>query len=302
MIADPWAIPSFNVEQTVTPTTGSNSIVRTTVQTQPKPTTAQSPTAGHSTAHSTLASIYTASPTETSTTSPSLADASSNGGSGGVSKGAAAGIAIATAVLGGAIAFLIAFMLFRRRRRPSSHRHSDSSTKLIMTTKGGEASYVQVPQAGPAPVLAAAAIPSSNRNSLNLSDLSKSSDFLAGMLPAAADESSVKTRVTALWNQVMQHVDDYYRDVHATLTPTMESDLRKFGDNTLDLLEELELSSQPTIAIKHALINYILNIVAPEAEEQSTLFPVEVAGLKQDERSSNSSGQYFLLQICLNKI
>ncbi|KAJ4297544.1 hypothetical protein N0V90_005436 [Kalmusia sp. IMI 367209] len=261
---------------------------------QPEQTTAPGRS---STRPSTVAATPTLTfdPTQTATRSgdvetavPTAAAASGGGGgSGGVSKGAAAGIAIATAIIGGAIAFFIAVMLFKRRRRPPAHGYSDSSTNFISSMKGEHPSYVQVSQTGPPPIVAAA-IPASKRNTLNLSDLSNSSDFLAGTLPPAADEQTVKNKVTTLFNQIQQHVDDFYRDIHATLTPSMENDLKKFGDGSVNLAEELELSSTPTIAIKHALVGYILGIVAPEADQQSTLFPVEVAGLKENERSADS--------------
>lgn len=229
------------------------------------------------------------------TEAPSLAAATGNdsgsGSSGGVSKGAVAGIAIGTAFVGATIAFLAAFLLFKRRRQVSKHGHSESSTNFL--TKGEQPSYVQVSQVGPPPILAAA-MPTSKR-SLDLSNLSHSSDFLAGVLPPAADGHMVKNRVNALFDQILQHVNDFYRDVHATLTPTMQNDLKKFGDSTVNLAEELEHSSTPTIAIKHALVGYILSIVAPEAEQQSTLFPAEVAGLRQNERSFESPGEIVLI-------
>ncbi|KAF1977709.1 hypothetical protein BU23DRAFT_550388 [Bimuria novae-zelandiae CBS 107.79] len=223
------------------------------------------------------------------TVSPGAAAAANNasGGSGRVSKGAVAGIAIATAVVGGAIAFIIAFLVFKRRSRVSGHGHSDSSTTFITTMKGEHPSYVQVSQTGPPPIVAAA-IPTSKRSS-DLSDLSHSSDFLAGVLPPGADEQTVRNRATALFSQIQQHVYDFYRDVHATLTPTMEADLRKFSGESVNLAEELEHSSMPTIAIKHALMLYVLGIVSPEADQQSTLFPSEVAGLKESERSVQSA-------------
>ncbi|KAL1606683.1 hypothetical protein SLS60_004090 [Paraconiothyrium brasiliense] len=224
--------------------------------------------------------------TDAASTVPSLvasaADGNGGSGGGGVSPGAVAGIGIATAIVGAAIAFFAAFMLFKRRR-PSKHGHSESSTNFI--TKGDQPSYVQVSQVGPPPILAAA-MPTSK--SIDLSDLSHSSDFLAGVLPPAADEQTVQNRVTALFGQILKHVDDFYRDVHATLTPTMQNDLKKFGDASMNLAQELEHSSFPTTAIKHALVGYVLHIVAPEAENQSTLFPTEVAGLRQNERSFES--------------
>lgn len=224
------------------------------------------------------------------TSAPAPASAVSGGsGSNGVSKGAAAGIAIATAIVGGAIAFFVAFMLFKRRKRPSAHSFENHSTDFLTSLKGGNSPYVQVSQVIAPPPVAAAAIP--RKRSLDLADLSNSSDFLAGILPPAADEQTVKDKVAALFSQVLQHVDNFYRDVQATLTPSMEVDLKKFGSESVNLAEILGLSSAPTVAIKHALMGYILSIVSPAAEPQSTLFPVEVAGLRDDERLTESPGQ-----------
>ncbi|KAL5449245.1 hypothetical protein PMIN07_009153 [Paraphaeosphaeria minitans] len=273
--------------------------VRTDDNTRPK---ANKPLESSSIRHTTVLFTTTSEPTIEPTTAvevsvPSVVAGTADGkngpgggGGGGVSPGAVAGIAIATAIVGAAIAFFAAFMLFKRRR-PSIHGHSESSTNFI--TKGEQPSYVQVSQLGPPPILAAA-IPPSNRG-VDLSDLSHSSDFLAGVLPPAADEHAVKSRVTAVFGQILQHVNDFYRDVHATLTPSMEHDLEKFGNSSVNLAEELDRSSMPTIAIKHALVGYLLSIVAPEAEQQSTLFPAEVAGLRQNERSFESPGQTSLL-------
>ncbi|KAL5385935.1 hypothetical protein DPSP01_004371 [Paraphaeosphaeria sporulosa] len=243
----------------------------------------------HVTVLATTVSGSTAEPTIAVETSvPSVAAGTANGnngsgGGGGMSPGAVAGIAVATAIVGAAIAFFAAFVLFKRRR-PSRHGHSESSTNFI--SKGEQPSYVQISQVGPPPVLAAAILPT-NRG-VDLSDLSHSSDFLAAVLPPAADEQAVKSRVTAVFGQILQHVNDFYRNVHATLTPSMGNDLKKFCDSSVNLAEELEHSSMPTIAIKHALVGYLLSIIAPEAEQQSTLFPAEVAGLRQDERSFES--------------
>ena len=222
------------------------------------------------------------------TAEPSLIPANISSGSGGLSKSAVAGISIATAVIGGAIAFVVAFMLFKRRGRQLGRKQSESTT-AFMPPKREHPAYVQVSQNIPPMMdVAAKSIPD---GSLDLSNLSHSSDFLAGVLPPGADEGTVRNGVVALFNQIHQHIDDFYRDVHATLTPTMENDLRKFGESSVDLADEFRHSSTPTLALKHALTVYVLGIVAPEADQQSTLFPAEVSGLKEDERSVQSSGK-----------
>lgn len=220
------------------------------------------------------------------TASP-LAAPTSSGGSKGISKGAVAGIAIATAIIGAAIAFFAAFILFKRRKRPTGHHSPYGSTPdLVAYSKvpKGHTPYVSVSQsAAPPPPIAAAAVPPPRRD-LDLATLANSSDFLAGVLPPAADESTVKNRVAALFNQVQQHVDNFYRDVHASITPTMEKDLARFGNEGASIAEMLQNSSMPTAVIKHTLAGYILNIVSAEGEDQSTLFPAELTGIRENEQ------------------
>ncbi|KAF2689580.1 hypothetical protein K458DRAFT_413851 [Lentithecium fluviatile CBS 122367] len=234
-----------------------------------------------------IIATQTATPggTAVESTSP-LPSVSSGGGSQGVSKGAVAGIAISTAIIGAAVALLAAFFFFKRRRHPSRHPYGDSTPDFDSHMNAKNAPYVQVSQTPvPPPVLAAV---SPAHRDLNLANLSNSSDFLAQVLPSAADEQTVKNKVAALFNQFQRHVDSYYRDVNATMTPSMESDLARFGTNLIEILEN---SSMPTVAIKHALAGYILSIVSSEAEDQATLFPAEITGLKANERSTDMSDQ-----------
>jgi hypothetical protein len=231
-----------------------------------------------------------------SETSSPLPNVSSAGGSQGVSKGAVAGIAISTAIIGAAIALFAAFFFLKRRRRSSGHPYRDFTPELGSHVNVKNTPYVQVSQSSSIPPVHATAVTSEKRD-VDLANLHNSSDFLAGLLAPAADEQSVRSKVAGLFKRFQDHVDSYYRDVHATMTPSMESDLARFGG---DLIEILENSSMPTVAIKHALAGYILSIVSPEAEDQATLFPAEIAGLKANERSSDagtSSTTYFSLDM-----
>lgn len=250
----------------------------------------------------TTPATHSAAPTATMTAVPSSDAAKTIGsstGSKGMSNGAVAGIAIGMLIIGAALAFLAAFLLFKRRKRPSSHPYGESTPELVSPLKGKGTPYVEVSQnAVPAPVLSTPVAPT--KRGLDLTNLANSSDFLAAVLPPAADEQMVKNKIVTLFNEISHHVDSYYRDVHATTTPTMESDLAKFGSGSINLLEMLQNSSMPTVAIKHALATYILSIVSPEAEDQATLFPTEISGLKENERSTQRPGRFFLfiLTVC----
>ncbi|PVI06001.1 hypothetical protein DM02DRAFT_724763 [Periconia macrospinosa] len=211
----------------------------------------------------------------------------------GVAPGAVAGIAIATTILGAAIAFIAAFFIFKRRQNArQAYKDSRVSTpELIASLKVGanHKSYVSISQSITKPPVVAHSGSESTKGDLDLANLAHSSDFLATILPAAADENTVKNKCANLFSQILRHVEIYYRDVHATMTPSMENDLERFGSESLNMVNMLQDSSMPTIAIKHALSGFIMSIVSPDGEEQATLFPTEIAGLKKNERLADTT-------------
>ncbi|PSN68983.1 hypothetical protein BS50DRAFT_572170 [Corynespora cassiicola Philippines] len=244
----------------------------------------QSHTATHNGgAQKTATSIphFTLSPTESdppdqaaATSPPSTTASQGSGGSNGVSKGAVAGIAIATAILGGALAFLAAFLLFKRRARPKGSSPYNSTPDLLAYSKSSQSPYIsisQTPTATPLPPP-------------NSPPPQGSNDLLASFLPPPADDQTIRSRVAALFAEVQRHVDTFYRDVHASITPTMEADLRQFGTSGEGrVVEMLQGASVPTEVLKRVLAVYILRVVAPEDEgegEGGTLFPADVVGVK----------------------
>ncbi|KAF2865317.1 hypothetical protein BDV95DRAFT_612711 [Massariosphaeria phaeospora] len=214
------------------------------------------------------------------TAAPSQA-ASTSGGLGSVSGGAVVGIAIGTALAGAAIAFVAAFLVFRRRNRNTRLAATSygSTPDLITLAKGGQTNYVSVSQAPvPAPIVA----PTPRQH--QALDPAASS-----FLPPAADDHSVAARVSALFSAVHQHVDSFYRDVHASITPSMESDLARFGASG-GMAELLRTASSPTVAIKHALVDFVLDLGG------DAFVPAEVKGLKEEAfvDSSDLTAPYLL--------
>ncbi|KAF2017422.1 hypothetical protein BU24DRAFT_490592 [Aaosphaeria arxii CBS 175.79] len=203
------------------------------------------------------------------------------GGNGGVSPGAVAGIAIGTAVIGAAIAFLVAFLLFKKRRARESGNGMamakyDSNPELVsLSLAKGQGDYSQI---SPAPPLVAAPAVG-QRESVQMANMSNSSDPLAGILPPPADASAVRSSVSSLFEHISRHVDNFYRDVHASITPSMEDDISRFGNSSTPMVDLLQGTSSPTVAIKHALTGYVLAITSPETDDEETLFPKEIASV-----------------------
>jgi hypothetical protein len=200
-------------------------------------------------------------------------------------------------IIGAALAFAAAFFFFKRRNDKNNNSkardgsvgyntYADSTPELVMMQKsvGRNSPYVQVSQTPlPAPMPAPAPAPTQQSNS---------SDAIAGILPAAAHESEVQGRIAALFNQIHRHVETYYRDVHASITPSMEPELVRFGAKDVNMAELLQDCSNPTTALKHALVAYIIGITSPKKSDDDgeTLFPEELNGARG--QSANRSGKH----------
>ncbi|KAF2829704.1 hypothetical protein CC86DRAFT_285141 [Ophiobolus disseminans] len=220
---------------------------------------------------------------------PSSVDGSSatKGGSN-LSGGAVAGVAIAALIIGAGLAFAAAFFFFKRRNKTRdgavgyNNNYTDSSPELVMMQKsaGRNSPYVQVSQTPlPPPVTIPAPAPAAVQQ--------PPKDVIASILPAAAHDSEIQGRISALFGQIHRHIDTYYRDVHASITPSMEPELARFGAKDVNMAELLQDCSSPTTALKHALAVYVLGITGPKSgDEGETLFPEELKGA----RSQNNSG------------
>lgn len=179
-------------------------------------------------------------------------------------------------IVGAALAFAAAFLFFKRRNKPrdgpvSFNNYSDSSPELVTVQKsaGRNSPYVQVSQTPLPPPVAV-------RNSAPAS-VQQPPDLLASILPLAAHENEVQNRVAALFKQIHCHIDAYYRDVHASITPSIEPELARFGAKDINMAELLQDSSSPTTALKHALMTYVLGITGPKkGDDGETLFPDEL--------------------------
>jgi hypothetical protein len=159
---------------------------------------------------------------------------------------------------------------------------------MMQKSAGRDSSYVQVSQTPlhvPIPVQAPAP-------ALNLApeQHNNPTDVIAAFLPTTAHETEVQGRVAALFSQIHRHIDLYYRDVNASITPSMEPDLARFGAKDIDMVDLLQDCSSPTTALKHALIAHVLSTTRPKKEDDIvTLFPEELDRARM--QSENATGR-----------
>ncbi|OCL04589.1 hypothetical protein AOQ84DRAFT_391451 [Glonium stellatum] len=186
-----------------------------------------------------------------------------------VAAGAVVGIAITTAIIGAAIAFILAFFLFSHRRKDSRR----SRTKHF--SFGPSARPLEMNRLPPNTF---------TKPDLDLTDLTGSSDFLSSIITQTADDKTVKEKTAVLFDQVQLHVENFYRDVHVSIMPGMESSLLRFGSPTAlpeSLITLLNSSPRSTILIKHCLMSYILGVTSPftAGSERSSLLPPEISSV-----------------------
>jgi hypothetical protein len=225
----------------------------------------------------------------------------------GLTTGEVVGIAVGTLFIGAALAFLAAFLLFKRRNRQRHvnigggggtgyPNYGDSAPELVMVQKSvgslGDvhSPYVQIPQT---PMLARRPVPPAMPAPPAPVENTTHMD-LTGFLPPAAQDREVCDRISALFEKMHEHVERNYRDVHASITPSMESGIASFGAKDVNMTELLQECSSPTTALKHALVSYVLGITDSKKhdEHMGILFPEELSSTKH-ERHDNSSGTIF---------
>lgn len=147
---------------------------------------------------------------------------------------------------------------------------------------GRNSPYVQVSQTpipAPAPVLAPVPGPVA----------APQPDPIAAFLPALASESEIQHRMSALFNSIHRHVETYYRDVQASITPSMTADLLRFGAEGVDMASLLQDCSSPVVAIKHALTYYILSLTSPKTDgNDESIWPEELSSSSSSYSASTS--------------
>jgi hypothetical protein len=229
-----------------------------------------------------------------------------------LSAGEVTGVAIGTFILGAMLAFIAAFFLFKQRNkhknvnvsRKEYPSYADSAPDLAMiqhksagSLVGRHSPYVQVSQSliqaplaahPPSPMPTPVPVPAN------------ASKNITAFLPPAADNEEVSDGVTHLFTLMHEHVEKYYRDVNASITPSMEPDIAEFGAQEVDMAELLQECSSPTAALKHALVAYVLGITEPKqkGDNGGTLFPKELyAAHAEDDTDVDSSK----LRLCLSQ-
>lgn len=195
----------------------------------------------------------------TSITPISASSAPVAGGSGtnaGVIAGAAVGAAVGAAI----ITFLITFMFLRKKKQ--NHRRHEKHR----SGSGGLSTYTEK------------ALPK---------DPSQGGDAVSAVstwqkhLPQSADDTTIRSSVKTLFDQVELHVENFYRDVAVQITETLQAELLRVDSPHLpeSIVDLLPRARSQTALIKHCLLSYVVASISTDDNSVQSLLPTDYATL-----------------------
>lgn len=193
----------------------------------------------------------------------------------GVSIAEAAGIGVGCAVVGALLAFMIGYLFFRKREKSHYRRRSSR-------TQRSNAGFVSDKETATAVVAPRPTI----------------DDDLDRLLPQEADDNTVRKKAATLFDQLELHVENYYRDVKVSITPTMESELSRFSSPHLSepLVAFLNSTSRPRELIKHSLAFYVISLTSAAGESTRSLLPLEIVEMvRASSKRKTTPGKHNML-------
>lgn len=210
-----------------------------------------------------------------SNTASVSASAAPVAGNSGTNVGAIAGAAVGAAVGAAILTFLITFMFLRKKNqnhRPHRKHRSGS---------GGLSTYTEK------------ALPK---------DPSQGGDTVSAVstwqkhLPQSADDTTIRSSVKTLFDQVELHVENFYRDVAVQITETLQAELLRVDSPHLteSIVDLLPRARSQTALIKHCLLSYIVASISVDDNSVTSLLPTEYATLPHVVRAAGQKkpGEY----------
>jgi hypothetical protein len=195
--------------------------------------------------------------------------------------GEVAGIAIGAALALAFITFVITFVVMRQKQHSTGtpRHHGEKANN----------SYLSAGSIGDSP---------SDHGSKQpiVTDQSVVSDPTRGLdthLPPSADDSTVRNKISTLYEQIGLHVENFYHKSAISVPPGAEAELADFESpylpGTLALLLQQARSGVPII--KHCLTGLILSRTSPSGDPKNTFLPIEFVGLPHALEKTRSSKQ-----------
>lgn len=248
-------------------------IAPTTIQTPSTPA-ANAPTTTTTSTSSSQNDARTgavSNPTNSPTPVPAPGKSGTNAG---VIAGAAVGAAIGAAIL----TFIITFMLLRKKNQ--EHRRD----KRHRSGSGGHSTYTEK------------ALP---KDPSHGGGTVVSAPIWQKHLPQSADDTTTRSSVKTLFDQVELHVENFYRDSAVSMTENVQAELLRVDSPHLpeSIVALMPRARSQTALIKHCLLSYIVASISTDDNSVQSLLPQDYATLPHLARASaqKKPGQYRVL-------
>jgi hypothetical protein len=262
--SDPTAAAGAATSSILAPTAGVNGGLPglpTTPGATPAPTASNQN--GEGAGGNLVASTATNAAAVNSLSSPPSPSSSSQANSK-TNVGAIAGAAVGAAVGAAILTFLLTFMIFRKRsQKKQSHRRRSHDAD------GGPYSEKALPNApngsdSPSGILVPA--PAYHKH-----------------LPQSADDTTIRTSIRTLFDQLELHVENFYHDVAASvpLTEELQAALQRIDSPHLpdSIISLLPRARSQLPLIKHCLVSYLVASISTDDGSVPSLLPTDFATL-----------------------
>jgi hypothetical protein len=100
-------------------------------------------------------------------------------------------------------------------------------------------------------------------------------------LPQSESDSTIRTSVKALFDQIELHVENFYHNATVSMSPEMQAELMKIDSSYLpdSVVGLLPRTKTPTMLIKHCLAHLIVSHITPESETSASFLPADFMAL-----------------------
>lgn len=267
--------------------------VFTTVPASSSPTVSSQSSESTKSSQNTEAVQTESKPTLTATSTPVAGTpaSSSAGGSSssGLSTGAKAGIAVGAVAIVAIIAgfFIWKFCVGKRRNRERTAAYGQARVGAPGTSNPSSVEK-GAPLVGAVAPVYRDSPPPENQN----------------LLPQQADDATVQSRFSTLYDQIELHAENFYKDASPMIPPSIEGSLSRYDTPILGapLAARLEESPRTTTILKHVLSYEITTTVVDptSADRRRSLLPTPLLALLQEVQSQQSTPQAGRRGTCKN--
>ena len=189
---------------------------------------------------------------------------------GGLSTGAKAGIAVGIVGAFVTLGVVLALCLRKRSRRRRQQYSNGAATQISRPPhpKNEMATGKGFPVAGIRPA--------------------SSAPEREVLLPQKADDATIRSRFSTLYDQIELHIENFYNDASPIIPPATEGALSRYDTSILagPLVGELEESPRATTLLKHVLCYEIFAMTVWPTPGKQSLLPDDLTSALKDSHNS----------------